>query len=224
MFCKLSIYHFEMNTEKRPTGGSTSRRDSDSVSTSASSNVASPNMERCGPVSESLCFDIVQDPRVIEGCKNALWPYAQETDANGQPTSPSMATEESKSEGTSCGLFPLPANLSISNLYAVIIIHKVIAESESELQPYYKPSRHEAPPNEEIDLTKLRENASQACDRYGQFLQPFAFGVVPLKHIIGDESPKVPVSRAVQIPLFKYDPERGPQSIFDHILLMLHPR
>ena len=118
---------------------------------------------------------------------------------------------------------PLPANLSISNLFAVIIVEKVMAES-SDMKPYYKPSRHEPATHEETDLATLRANAAKACKQYGQFTTPFAFGVVPLKHIIGDESPKVPVSRAVQIPLFKFDPERGPQSIFDHIFLMLHPR
>jgi len=205
MFCKLAIYHFEMSPEKM--AGSVARHDSDSVSTSASSHAPSPNMERCGRVTETLHFDIVQDAEVIQNCNNALWPYAKE---NG-----------TQSEGTSCGMFPLPANLSISNLYAVIVVEKVIS-GKAELQPYYKPGRHES--HDDIDLSKLRDAAKATCERYGHFTTPFAFGVVPLKHIIGDESPTSTVTRAVQIPLFKYDPERGPQSIFDHILLMLHPR
>jgi len=210
MFCKLAIYHFEMGSEKM----SHHTLDADSVSTNATSTPA-PNMERSGRVTESLSFDIVQDPRVIQKCKDALWPYAsdEQKDNDALP----------QTEGTSCGMFPLPANMSISNLYAVIVVDKVVAESE-DLKPYYKPSRHEQNTNEEFDLATLRANAAKACEDSGQFTTPFAFGVVPLKHIIGEESPKVPVSRAVQIPLFKFDPERGPQSIFDHILLMLHPR
>ena len=214
MFCKLAIYHFEMSAEK------ISRMDSDSVSTNTSS-APSPNLERCGRVTEILSFDIVQDLRVIQKCKDALWPYANnDVDVHGTSNLPS---DDPQTEGTSCGMFPLPANLSISNLYAVIIVEKVMAES-SDMKPYYKPSRHEPATHEETDLATLRANAAKACEQYGQFTTPFAFGVVPLKHIIGDESPKVPVSRAVQIPLFKFDPERGPQSIFDHIFLMLHPR
>ena len=144
---------------------------------------------------------------MLEKCKDALWPYG---------------TSNNKSEGTSCGMFPLPANLNISNLYAVIVVEKVMSDSDH-FKAYYKPNRHE-PAQEEPDLVQLRANAAKACEEYGKFTVPFAFGVVPLKHIIGDEAPKIPVSRAVQIPLFKFDPERGPQSIFDHILLMLHPR
>ena len=215
MFCKLAIYHFEMSVEK------ISRTDSDSVSTNTSS-APSPNLERCGRVTETLNFDIVQDLKVIQKCKDALWPYSNnDVDVHGTSNLPS--DDDPQTEGTSCGMFPLPANLSISNLYAVIVVEKVMAES-SDMKPYYKPSRHEPATHEETDLATLRANAAKACEQYGQFTTPFAFGVVPLKHIIGDESPKVPASRAVQIPLFKFDPERGPQSIFDHILLMLHPR
>ena len=49
--------------------------------------------------------------------------------------------------------------------------------------------------------------------------------VLPLMQIVGnDESPKVPVTRVVQIPLFKYEQGRGADVILDHILGMLHPR
>jgi hypothetical protein len=218
MFCKLAIYHFEMSQEK--ISGNSSHQGSDSVASSASS--YAPSMERCGRVTETLNFDIVQDSDVITKCRRALWPYEKESDVNGLLSSPE-STNDSQSEGTSCGIFPLPANLSISNLYAVIIVHKVMADS-AELQPYYKPGRHESTQDDIPALAELRNAAKAACEQNGQFITPFAFGVVPLKHIIGDESPKVPVSRAVQIPLFKFDQERGSASIFDHILLMLHPR
>jgi hypothetical protein len=212
MFCKLAIYHFEMSAER-----------------SAGLHVPSPNLERCGRVTESLSFDIVQDSKVIQNCKNALWPYTNEANIHGLlTTTPDVSGEgpqncTTQSEGTSCGIFPLPASMSISNLYAVIIVHRVIDESPGQVHPYYKPDRRESS-QEAIDLAKLRSNATKNCNQYGHFITPFAFGVVPLKHIIGDESPKIPASRAVQIPLFKFDPERGGQTIFDHILLMLHPR
>ena len=225
-FCQLAIFHFEMSAERIP--GSSARIDSDSVSTSASSHSPSPNMERCGQVTEFLNFDIVQDPTVIKNCKNALWPYSEGFDIEGPSNSSpvdivDVANCTRQSEGTSCGLFPISSVLSISNLYAVIIVNKVVAEHASEMYPYYKPSRRDSA-HEGIDLETLRTSASKSCNKYGKILMPFAFGVVPLKHIIGDDSPKAPVSRAVQIPLFKFDVERGSQSIFDHILLMLHPR
>ena len=226
MFCKLAIYHFEMSTEKSAVAASSNPRDGDSVSTTASSYAPSPNMQRCGKVTESLSFDVVQDQQVIENCKRALWPYAeQKPDGTDAPATFAFdgIGKDIQSEGTPCGIFPLPSNLSISNLYAVIIVHKVIAE-DADVQHYYKPGRHESTHGDIPDLANLRDSAKTASEQYGQYTIPFAFGVVPLKHIIGDESPKLPVSRAVQIPLFKFDTDRGPQSIFDHILLMLHPR
>ena len=204
MFCKLAIYHFEMS----------SNLESQSTSTQDL-----PNMERCGRITETLAFDVVQDSTIIQNCKRALWPYADGSDPDGFLNANS---DESPSEGTSSGVFPLPAHLSISNLYAVIIVHKVFSTS-SEPHPYFKPTSGQDLSSEEVfDLRKLRENAANASQVNGQFITPFAFGVVPLKHIIGEESPKSPVSRAVQIPLFTYDPERGPRSILDHILVMLH--
>ncbi|KAL7554277.1 hypothetical protein ACHAWF_017721 [Thalassiosira exigua] len=220
VFCKLAIYHLEIIPEK--SARSPGHRDTDSVSTGASSYSPSPNTGRCGRVTESLNFDVVQDPVVIRNCKHAIWPYA-DSDANGLLTSPASAVDDTHSEGTSCGIFPLPANLSISNLYAVLTVHAPMRET-SELQHYYKPGRHEHRQGDIPDLETLREGAKTACERYGNFITPIAFGVVPLKHIIDDESPKIPVSRAVQIPLFKYDPDRCLKCIYDHILLMLHPR
>ena len=77
---------------------------------------------------------------------------------------------------------------------------------------------------EQLDLQKLRENAAKASEEFGQYITPFVFGIVPLLHIIETESTKTPVSRAVQIPLFKFAQGRGVESILDHILVMLHPR
>lgn len=213
MFCKLAIYHFETKSER-----------------SAGLNVPSRNRERCGRVTECLSFDIVQDLNVIQNCKKSLWPYADESNIHGllmtaaEGLGEGMHNDLTQTEGTSCGIFPLPASTSVSNLYAVIIVHKVIGDNPSQIHPYYKPDRRESCSQEAIDLVSLRSDATEKCNQYGQFITPFAFGVVPLKHIIADESVKIPASRAVQIPLFKFDPSRGEQSIFDHILLMLHPR
>ena len=203
MFCKLAIYHFEMSSNLE----SLSAQDL-------------PNLERCGRITETLAFDVVQDSTIVQNCRRALWPYADGSDPDGFFSDTN--SDESPSEGTSSGVFPLPAHLSTSNLYAVIIVHKIFTPT-SESHPYFKPTSGQDSSSDEVsDLRKLRENAANASQLYGQFITPFAFGVVPLKHIIGEESPKSPVSRAVQIPLFTYDPERGPQSILDHILAMLH--
>jgi len=146
MFCRLAVYHFEMKSTTSPAGTTS----------------VAPNMARCGPVTEALNFDIVQDPSVIQSCKRALWPYADEAEVNGMFGSSSTVGETNglALEGTTCGVFSLP----------------------------------------------------------------FVFGIVPLLHIIETESTQNPVSRAVQIPLFKFAQGRGVDSILDHILVMLHPR
>ena len=213
MFCRLAIYHFEMKSTTSPTGKTS----------------FVPNMARCGPVTEALNFDIVQDPSVIQSCKRALWPYADEAEVSDVPESLSTDGESDVTalEGTTCGVFSLPSNLSLSNLYAVLIVNKVVAES-SDLEHYYKPNRRESKASsgtvEQLDLQKLRENAAKASEESGQYITPFVFGIVPLLHIIETESAKAPVSRAVQIPLFKFTQGRGIESILDHILVMLHPR
>lgn len=211
MFCRLAIYHFEMKSSTTPSGTS-----------------IAPNLSRCGPVTEALNFDIVQDPSVINSCKDALWPYASDAERNDILESPSTAEETNVHtlEGTTCGVFSLPSNLSLSNLYAVLIVNKVVAGS-SEMEHYYKPTRRDpkTPSGaiEELDLQKLRENAAKSSEEFGQFITPFVFGIVPLMHIIETESAKTPVSRAVQIPLFKFVQGSGVKSILDHILVMLHP-
>ena len=200
MFCRLAIYHFEMK----------------STTSSSGKTSFAPNMARCGPVTEALHFDIVQDQNIVQNCKQSLWPYGDCAE------DPATALE-----GTTCGIFSLPSNLSLSNLYAVLIVNKVIAGS-SEIEHYYKPNRRESKASsgaiEHIDLERLREIAASSSEEFGHFLTPFVFGIVPLLHIIETESTKTPVSRAVQIPLFKFAPGRGVESILDHILVMLHPR
>jgi len=214
MFCRLAIYHFEMKSTTSPAGKTS----------------VAPTVARCGPVTETLNFDIVQDPSVIQSCMRALWPYADESEVNeilGSSPSTAGETNVMASEGTTCGIFSLPSNLNLANLYAVLIVNKVVAGS-SDLEHYYKPNRREAKmPSgalEQLDLQQLRENAAKSSEEFGQFITPFAFGIVPLMHIIETESTQNPVSRAVQIPLFKFVQGRGVASILDHILVMLHPR
>jgi len=229
MFCKLAIYHFEMNAM-----GSSSDQDIDesvaSTISSGASGTSQPNRDRCGPVTEVLNFDVVQDPDVIEKCKRALWPYASEAELGELPSGIGDSCKIDDNvflEGSPCGIFPLPSHLQIPNLYAVLLVHKVVSDI-SDQQPYFKPSRRDKTSTgqkEETDLTRLRENASKAAEQYGQLITPIAFGVLPLMEIVGnEESPKVPVTRVVQIPLFKFEQGRGMDIILDHILGMLHPR
>jgi len=226
LFCKLVIYHFEMNNTS-PLIDHDTRSSTSSVS-SASSNLS---RDRCGPVTEALNFDIVQDPEVIESCKRALWPYANENDLGKLPWAigTGKINDDVILEGSPCGVFPLPSHLHISNLYAVLLVHKVVSDDMNQ-HPYFKPSRRDKTAStttqkEDIDLTKLRENAAKSCENHGQLITPIAFGVLPLMQIVGnEESPKVPVTRVVQIPLFRYEQGRGADVILDHILGMLHPR
>jgi hypothetical protein len=222
MFCKLAIYHFEVNAPF------TDQDIDDSVASTISSSLSVtslPNRDRCGPVTETLNFDVVQDQKVIERCKRAIWPYASEAELNQIPGE--IVSDDVMLEGSPCGVFPLPSHLPISNLYAVLLVHKVVSDVADQ-QPYFKPSRRDksgTTQKEEVDLSKLRDNASKAAETYGQLITPIAFGVLPLMQIVGNEdSPKQPVTRVVQIPLFKFEQGRGTDIILDHILGMLHPR
>lgn len=230
LFCKLAIYHFEMTN----TSSCADRDIGDSVSSTMSSSgisvSSSSTRDRCGPVTEALNFDVVQDPQVVENCKRALWPYASDCDLDNLPGAigSQIINDEVILEGSPCGVFPLPSHLHISNLYAVLLVHKVVSDNIDQ-HPYFKPSRRDKTASsnqkEDIDLVKLRENASKSSDTYGQLVTPIAFGVLPLMQIVGnEESPKVPVTRVVQIPLFKFEQGRGIDVILDHISGMLHSR
>lgn len=230
MFCKLAIYHFEMSAVSSLGDREIGDTISSTMSSSSISVNSNPTRDRCGPVTEVLNFDVVQDPQVIEKCKRALWPYATESDLDKLPGA--MNSQKIKDEvileGSPCGVFPLPSHLHISNLYAVLLVHKVVSDNVDQ-HPYFKPSRRDKTSSgnqkEDIDLAKLRENASKSSDTYGQLVTPIAFGVLPLMQIVGtEESPKSPVTRVVQIPLFKFEQGRGTDVILDHILGMLHPR
>ena len=110
----------------------------------------------------------------------------------------------------------------MANLHAVIIVQKVLTDG-ADLDVYWdneKQMGDDAVP----DLSKYRNRAGKASDRLGQFLTPFAFGVAPLVQIIGSESPAVPTSKAVEIPLFKLPAGEGDRPIIDHIFAMMYPR
>lgn len=123
--------------------------------------------------------------------------------------------ETERLQGTRCGVFPIPSNLNVANLYAVLIVHKVVSD-EADLDPYLKPGK---PIN---DLERLRNSAAKNSSRRGDFVLPFAFGVAPLLQVFGTDNPTVASSRAVQIPLFHFS--EGERQIIDHIMVMLFPR
>jgi len=112
-------------------------------------------------------------------------------------------------------VFPIPSNLNVSNLYAVLIVHKVISD-DGDLDPYLKPGKPIS------DLERLKSNAAKNSARRGNFVIPFAFGVAPLLQVFGTENPTIASSRAVQIPLFHFSD--GERQIIDHIMVMLFPR
>jgi hypothetical protein len=189
LFCSLAIYHVE------------------AVSPSSSSNsdpsmAPIPDLQRCGKVTETLHFDIATDPELESTCEKALWPFG---------------SKEEGSSGTRCGVFPLPSNLSIHNLYAAIIVQKVISEG-SDFEAYLRQDVKIK------DLTTLRQRAEKSCVHQGKFLMPFCFGVAPLLQVFGADTPLTPSSRAVQIPLFRFSSGLGERQIIDHIMVMLYPR
>jgi hypothetical protein len=199
LFCSLAIYNVETIS-----------------SPSASSNMGHtapiPDWQRCGRVTEALQFDHVTDSEMEERCAASLTPYFK-----CKLLSEEMAYDESTEHlrGTSCGVFPLPSNLNVANLYAVLIVRKVLSE-ESGLEPYLKPRKAG------VDLEKLKSAAERASNRHGAFLIPFAFGVAPLLQVFGSDNPVLASSRAVQIPLFHFSD--GERQIIDHIMVMLFPR
>ena len=169
-----------------------------------------PDLQRCGKITETLHFDVVSDPNLEKRCAGSLWPYSRKTGEGG------ANVEQDRLQGTRCGVFPLPSNLNMHNLYAIMIVHKVISEG-SDFEAYLRPGQA-------VDLETLRSRAGKAADRQGAFLMPFAFGVAPLLQVFGADVPSVPSSRAVQIPLFRFSSGHGERQIIDHIMVMLYPR
>lgn len=190
LFCSVAIYNVE--TVASTIGSSNSN-------SSSSSKSPTPDLQRSGRVTEALQFDYVANIDMAERCRPSLWPYG-----GGEGGC-----------GTRCGVFPIPSNLNVANLYAILIVRKVVGD-ESDFDPYLKPGKSWS------DLAKLQANAEKAAERYGQLTLPFAFGVAPLLQVFGVENPVVATSRAVQIPLFHFT--TGERQIIDHIMYMLHPK
>ena len=203
LFCSLALYNVETV--------------SSGISTGVSKNTAPiPDLQRCGRVTEALTFDHVQDPEVEARCEGALWPYSKAKRAEGSIHLPEdLSDAPERLRGTKCGVFPIPSNLNVANLYAVLIVQKVISD-ESDLDPYIKPGKPIS------DLDRLKHNASKNAAKRGNFVVPFAFGVAPLLQVFGTDNPVVASSRAVQIPLFHFSD--GERQIIDHIMVMLFPR
>jgi len=185
-----------------------------------------PNYDRCGKITESLYFDVTSDPDVEISCRAALWPAVESSD--GKPPEfignrPSRLPLNEVLQGTRCGVFPIPSNFSVSNLYAVLMVRKVFSDDSDEAyvgSPTQKSDLSKrAMKGIKHDLISLRNKAMDSANRYGRFLMPFAFGVVPLAQVIGS----IPNAKAVQVPLFRFQ-SSGERPIIDHIVFMLHPR
>ena len=193
LFCSLALYNVE------------------TLSSSAAGDPGAaplPDLQRCGRVTEALHFDVISDQALAYRCKGSLWPYSRSVLLQDQ-------VAERHLQGTRCGVFPIPSGLNVANLYAVLMVRKVLAE-ESDFEPYLKAG------TTSVDVEKLKSRAEKNSGRYGQFLVPFAFGVAPLLQVFGTDNPIIASSRAVQIPLFKF--QGGERSIIDHIMVMLYPR
>ena len=194
-FCSMAIWHVDTVTQ----------------------GTNSINWENSGRITEFLHFDVVNDHEVEESCSASLWPYL---DSN-------LETESSDSlcklQGTRCGVFPLHSHYDMENLHAVLIVHKTLSE-ESDVDIYLNSSKQKVDENNQPikvtaqDLERYRQRAGKAAERFGQLLIPFAFGVAPLVQIIGSNPPKIPASRAAQIPLFKFIAGERDDPIINHIL------
>lgn len=201
LFCSLAIYHVESTTSSHDPRAA-----------------PVPNFERCGRVTEVLTFDVVRDAGVEAACYESLWPYATSLDKT-------KGSHGEAAQGSRCGVFPLASNLNVSNLYAILIVHKVLSEKD-DAEIYTKPAKSDSKDgtSPSIDVGKYREKAARASSRQGDFLMPFAFGVAPLLQIFGTDIPTSVNSRAVQIPLFKFTNGFGDRPIISHIMVMLYPR
>jgi len=165
LFCSLAVYNVETISSEQQGGGGLDH-------------APVPDLQRCGRVTEALQFDVISDPDIAQRCGGALWPYEKVDSA----MEPKGATSSTRLQGSRCGVFPVPSNLNVSNLYAVLIVRKVL-QDESELDPYLKVGYTAT------DVFKCRSKAEKASGRFGKFLMPFAFGVAPLLQVFGADNP-----------------------------------
>ena len=186
LFCSMSLWHVQSNDDKD------FGQNSDTYC-------------KCGKITESLKFDMVNEAEIEDIYKAPLY-------------SPSQSEENHLSDlrTTSCGIFPIPAIYEISQIHAVLIVHKVLGD-ETDLDVYWNLDSTSSSDQRHLEASRVRERASK---RPWHFLTPFAFGVVPLVQIINSDAPTSPTSRACQIPLFKYKAGEDPNQVIDHILAM----
>ena len=111
-------------------------------------------------------------------------------------------------------MFALPSSVPLAKLFGVVIVKKILSE-EPESEFYTKPLT-----KDQIDLSKSRAKAAKSSEKLGQFLMPFAFGIIDLKKAIEDDSFLAPKSMMVQIPLFKIGAGQGDNPIIERILAM----
>lgn len=197
LFCSVSIYHIDMDSNLSPPNDS---------KTNPNSRTRSP--PRCGRVTESLWFDYYDhNPDFETDFERSLYP----NDSDG-----TKKTKSDQNSNTTCGVFPLPSNFNVSNLFVVLIVHKALSE-DSDLEPYYRnnPTSPSTKAQHEETL-KYRQKAKQNTIRNGKILTPFAFGVVALEHVIG--SSQKMNRMLVQIPLFQYPSGKGDIPIIDNIV------
>lgn len=195
LFCSLAIYHVEI-----------------SQSTVDRRLAPIPDLQRCGKVTETLNFDVVSDSEVEKRNLFSLCPFSVENKGKEPPA------------GTRCGVFPLPSNLNVKNLYVIITVSKVIS-GNSDFDHYLrrKPAGCKGK-TDKTDLAALRTKAETASQHHGKFIMPFAFGVAPIHQVFGADVPHIPSSRMVQIPLFHFSAGKGERQIINHIIVMAYPK
>lgn len=170
--------------------------------------IIGPDIVRCGRITQSLHFDVVNGSAVEELFKASLY------------SPPSYSGSFSNDGGTTrCGIFPISSAFQTSQTHAVLIVHKVFGD-ESELDLYLGNDRS----IESYEhCVRSQMNIFNESNRPGRLITPFAFGVVPLVQIIGQSNPISISSRACQIPLFRFLAGGGSDQIVDHIIALTQP-
>ena len=205
LFCSLSIYHIETDDKLRTSNGNVEGR-----SESMEDFNLSP---RCGKITESIHFEYCANAKDIENaCAKALWPYQN------------MKNHQNLI-GSKSGVFPIPSNFNIANLYVVLIVKKVLSE-DADLEPYLKslhPSSSPSSPTQTsqptaYDIGKYKQKAKKASERFGHFLTPFAFSVIALEHVIKDVTPKTLYTMLIKVPLIKFEKGSGDKVIIEYII------
>jgi hypothetical protein len=189
LFCSMSLWHVQANSDNR-----------------FEQNIA--DWSKCGKITESLKFDMVNKPEIEELYKRSLYFPSQVEGSHSLDL-----------RSTRCGIFPILGSYETSNVHAVLLVHKVLGD-DVDLDTYWNLDSASSSDHKQFDSSKVRE---RALKRSWHFLTPFAFGVVPLVQIISSDAPTSPTSRACQIPLFRYHAGDDPNQIVNHILAINYP-